>query len=814
MSATEQNGAGQIFSIHRYAINNSVAPAGSANNLVGQRSKTAELRKKIEHDRKFTIILFVICIILAIIVIALAASYVITRNKPYAKGRICESEKCIRSAANLRLAMNTSVNPCDDFYQYTCGRWTAEHPDHGWFVQNSAFAILEEKIAFATLKFFQSNASAKEPEPVKQSRNMYKACMDQDAMDKIGYTPVFKYLSMVGLPAFPTFMNLSDDPVDIATYNFDWLKTEVALAKILNLQVFIGFDVVINVFNTSQNCLLLGVPSMTSPLPGMYKASKRHNPFIKFDEVYADKDSDDHLSISRQRVQAYKDFVSFVITSLVKANYSELPDDFDETLEKTVKVIIEMQIELSDIRDYNSTNNGYYLIIPEEDLQNATNKMLKSLGHKPINVWRPYLTNVFAGTNVTLDLDKTDLLYVEPDQLQYLFMIVGFLASMPDIVVELFVWWMTVKSLIMNTTSEVTELYDKLFSPFLPALLRSRAVNCAVLVNDFMGMAVSYAIADKSFLNETKPRVEQMLGDIKEAFEFRLNHISWMDAPTKQVTLEKSNEMISFIGFPDWFLQEGALETYYSNVTIYADRHLENMIGIILLYVDGILESLRDINEKTWHSDPTTVNAYNDFLDNTITVPMAMLLFPVYNLGLEVLNYGAIGSILGHELTHGFDNNGRKYDKYGNYRQWWSNSTIDHFENLTKCFINQYSEFYVPEVDDNVDGELTLGENIADNGGVNHAFLAYKNYKKRQGPEPLLPGFEQFTDDQLFFIAYASMWCDETSSYILENQLLDEHSPNRYRVLGSLSNSEDFSKAFHCPKGSNMNPNKKKCRIW
>lgn len=113
-------------------------------------------------------------------------------------------------------------------------------------------------------------------------------------------------------------------------------------------------------------------------------------------------------------------------------------------------------------------------MFPEEQLQNATNQMLESLGYKPMDVWRPYLTQVFDGTNVTLDLDKTDLLYVEPDQLQYLFMIVGFLAGMPDVVVELFVWWMAVKSLIMNTTSDVRELYDKLFSPFIPVLLRSR----------------------------------------------------------------------------------------------------------------------------------------------------------------------------------------------------------------------------------------------------------------------------------------------------------------------------------------------------
>ncbi|KAJ8915866.1 hypothetical protein NQ315_015477 [Exocentrus adspersus] len=195
-------------------------------------------------------------------------------------------------------------------------------------------------------------------------------------------------------------------------------------------------------------------------------------------------------------------------------------------------------------------------------------------------------------------------------------------------------------------------------------------------------------------------------------------------------------------------------------------------------------------------------------------VPMAILNFPVYNLGLEVLNYGSIGAILGHELTHGFDNMGRKHDKYGNHVQWWSNKTIETFENLTECFIKQYDNFTIDGVEGHVKGKNTLGENLADNGGVNQAFTAYKNYVSQFGEEAKLPGFENFTHEQMFFIAYGSIWCESTTVQDLQEQLeYDEHSPNSIRVIGALQNSNEFTKAFNCPKGSFMNPHKK-CKIW
>lgn len=278
--------------------------------------------------------------------------------------------------------------------------------------------------------------------------------------------------------------------------------------------------------------------------------------------------------------------------------------------------------------------------------------------------------------------------------------------------------------------------------------------------------------------------------------------------------MKKTKSMYSFIGYPDWLFKKGKLEEHYGEVEIDSTNFLQNMLNLVKSAVPKNLLSLRKTNKKEFSVDPIVVNAFNSFYENSIYVPLGILTFPMYHLGLEFLNYGAIGSVLGHELIHGFDNLGRKHDKYGNYKQWWSEKTIKTFENKTECFIQQYSNVTVDGTDDHISGTKTLGENIADNGGLNQAFAAYKRFRRKNGRELNLPGFKNYTHEQLFFIAFGSIWCETISSAELENQLeSDEHSPNSVRVNLAVSNSPDFARSFNCPAGSKMNPINK-CKIW
>lgn len=171
------------------------------------------------------------------------------------------------------------------------------------------------------------------------------------------------------------------------------------------------------------------------------------------------------------------------------------------------------------------------------------------------------------------------------------------------------------------------------------------------------------------------------------------------------------------------------------------------------------------------------------------------------------------GVVIGHEITHGFDDKGRQFDKDGNMMQWWNDATIKAFRERAQCIIDQYSSYKVEEVGLFLNGRMTQGENIADNGGLKQSFRAYRKWVSRHGPEPELPGLN-LTHDQLFFLNYAQIWCGTMRPEDAINKIRSSvHSPGVIRVIGPLSNSKDFARAYNCPLGSPMNP-LNKCNVW
>ncbi|KAL1131468.1 hypothetical protein AAG570_011085, partial [Ranatra chinensis] len=156
---------------------------------------------------------------------------------------------------------------------------------------------------------------------------------------------------------------------------------------------------------------------------------------------------------------------------------------------------------------------------------------------------------------------------------------------------------------------------------------------------------------------------------------------------------------------------------------------------------------------------------------------------------------------------------GRKYDKEGNLKVWWTNSSIGQYNERTQCYVEEYNNYYMHSINKTVDGNLTLGENLADNGGLREALMAYRTYVGANGKEPGLPGLQNYTHEQLFFLSFANMWCSDYTDYSLLESLKDEHSPNFVRVEMSLKNLREFAEAWSCPPGSNMNP-EKRCHLW
>ncbi|XP_044254870.1 endothelin-converting enzyme homolog isoform X2 [Tribolium madens] len=753
-------------------------------------------RSKPKFFKILSAVLIAIIIILLIVIIILVVQYY---KKTYLN--ICTSEECLKSAANLKLSIDSTTNPCDDFYQYTCGRWSKEHPNHGWFSSFSTFATVSEKVLLSTEEFLTSNEVSNEPSPITQARNFYKSCIDEESLDDLGLSVIYKYLKEADLPSVPSLVTKTDE--EIAEFQFDWLKSDAVIKKTFAMDVLIGFVVDSNIFNQSENVMYIGVPGLRCPLP---------SPFKKNDKKTGEENSP---NLEELRRLTNGNIIKFVLSTIYRDVLSkELNED---VLEQASDVLLNMTFEIDTLVANFSIEVNDLQSQKIKELQAKINKILLNNVNKEYpQILEKYLDNLFTGTNVTIDFDK-DLLFVGQNDVDYLPKILSYVLSTSDIYLELYMWWVTVFAMIINTSSEIVEYIVKQTAPFYTgtAVLRSRSLDCSALVTSFMGMAISYGLVDQTFSNKTKPKVEQMLYDIKSAFVEHVKTLSWMDKETKTATLEKSKDMLSFIGYPDWLLEKGALETYYQGIVLANNTYLDNMMSFTKLYVPSRLEELRKINERNWSTDPLSVNAFNSFTNNAINLPMAILAFPIYHLGLEVLNYGAMGSILGHELTHGFDNEGRKHDRFGNYKEWWSHETIHTFEEKIECFVKQYDNFTVDGVESHVQGKKTLGENIADNGGLRHAYWAYRKYVHRNGLEPKLPGFENFTNDQLFFIAFGSIWCETISPDDLENQIeYDEHSPNKIRVIGSLQNSEEFAQAFQCPVGSKMNPNTNKCQVW
>ena len=204
--------------------------------------------------------------------------------------------------------------------------------------------------------------------------------------------------------------------------------------------------------------------------------------------------------------------------------------------------------------------------------------------------------------------------------------------------------------------------------------------------------------------------------------------------------------------------------------------------------------------------EPTCINTFStDYAPtgNEIVFPAGIMQAPVFDVDTpKYLAYGAFGSVAGHELSHAFDNSGRRYDENGVYRDWWTNRTVAEFEKRTQCFVDQYANFTVEGSDGkplHVNGKLTLGENIADAGGISAAFAAWKRLSAAQ-PQQDLPGLEFFTQDQLFFVNFAGWWCGKTRKEAAINRIYgDSHSPNWARNQGTAANSRDFRQAFNCP---------------
>uniref|UniRef100_A0A3P8XB43 Phosphate regulating endopeptidase homolog, X-linked n=1 Tax=Esox lucius TaxID=8010 RepID=A0A3P8XB43_ESOLU len=396
--------------------------------------------------------------------------------------------------------------------------------------------------------------------------------------------------------------------------------------------------------------------------------------------------------------------------------------------------------------------------------------------------WLSFITSIIDSADEGLSVSSSEPVIVRtPTYFKQLFKLLN---TTEPRTVSNYVIWRTVFSRITSLSRRFLYRYlDFARVTTGTTSLTPRWDKCVNYIENTLVYATGRLFIDTHFQEDKKHMMEELIEGVRWAFINMLERENdWMDEPTRKKAIEKAHSVLAKVGYPQFILND-----------TYINEDIKQLVFSEDDYFGNVMQTLRFI-------------AKSDIIWLRRGVPRT-----------ESLSYGAIGVIVGHELTHGFDNNGRKYDKDGNLDQWWSNASISAFTHKTQCMINQYNGYYWEEAGLNVRGKRTLAENIADNGGIREAFKAYRRWieNSRGGvEEPLLPGLG-LNNNQLFFVSYAHVRCNSYRPEAARDQIQSgAHSPPKYRVIGAMSNFEEFHQAFSCPDSSIMKRGVESCRIW
>jgi putative endopeptidase len=331
--------------------------------------------------------------------------------------------------------------------------------------------------------------------------------------------------------------------------------------------------------------------------------------------------------------------------------------------------------------------------------------------------------------------------------------------------------------------------------------------RCSNSVNAALGEALGKVYVEQYFAGDSKAKTLQMVHDIEAAMNSDIDQVTWMSDATKARAKEKLHLVTNKIGYPEKWRD-------YTKLEVKSDDALGNSLRANAFENDRQLNKIgKPVDPNEWDMTPPTVNAYYDPSMNNVNFPAGILQPAFYDPKQDdAVNYGHIGAVIGHELTHGFDDQGRKFDGKGNLSDWWTATDTKNFEARTDCLVNEYGNFTA--VDDlKVNGKLTLGENTADNGGLVLAYMAYLERAQKAGID-LKAKKDGYTPPQRFYIAFAQNWCDNSRPESVRAQVLnDPHSPDHFRANGAIVNQPGFAEAFGCKKGAPMVP-VQSCRVW
>ena len=650
--------------------------------------------------------------------------------------------------------MDKSVDPCVDFYQYACGTWMKNNPippDRGSYGRGRQL----QEYNLSVLKDILDQASAPDPgrSPVMQKiGDMYASCMDEKGADARGAAP------------------LQPDLERIAKMKS---KSELA-AQVARLH--------------SQGAIIIIARGGGPP------------PAFNFGSMGDYKDASMVIAASDQGGLGLPDR-DYYLQADDKSK--EMRRQYEEHLTKTFQLLGDpldrataaaknvMQIETA-------LAKGSLDKVKRREPKNLDHTMSRKefMALAPSFAWDQYFLGIGAPGFQSLNVAVPDFFKALETQIQ---------ASSLDTWKDYLRWHVVAAWSPYLSAPFVQEAFD-FYGKTLGGAKENPArwKRCVEMVDQNLGEALGQPYVEAKFGADGKERTLKMVQALEKALNQDIQTLDWMTDATRKQALLKLEAITNKIGYPDKWID-------YSTVTIGRDSLLGNLQAARSFEVKRDLAKIgKPLDKKEWQMSPPTVNAYYNPQMNNINFPAGILQPPYFDRSMDdAVNFGAIGMVIGHELTHGFDDQGRQFDAQGNLKDWWTPVDAKEFDKRAACIVQEYGSFPVlPDL--KMNGKLTLGENTADNGGMRIAYMALMETLKDKKVEPI----DGFTPAQRFFLGEAQIWCANMSD--AETRLrvaTDPHSLPKYRVNGVVTNLPEFSQAFACKAGSPMAP-ADRCRVW
>ncbi|MBR1774674.1 MAG: M13 family metallopeptidase [Bacteroidales bacterium] len=635
--------------------------------------------------------------------------------------------------------LDRNVKPAEDFYEFACGGWMKNNPLPAAYARFGSFDQLAKDNSERLnniLNDLMSKSYAKGTTERKLS-DLYKLAMDSTRRNNEGVNPVMPTIN--ALEACKTNADL-----------FAWELKEAARGN--QEFMYMGFnadekDSKNNILNIYQGGTTLGQKEYyldnDGPTTEIREAYKKH--IVRMFKLFGFKDK-----VAKKKME----YVMKVETALAKVSLSQ-----------------------TELRDVEANYNKMSLTDFEKNYPNVQlTKRMNAMG-----VPTKYFQTMVVGQPSFVKGADAVIASLKPEEY------------------KAYLEWDVINSSANYLSDEIAEAHFDFFGKTLSGSkeMQPRWRRCTSQVERQMGEALGKMYAERYFPESSKKRMEKLVKNLQIALAERIKEQDWMTPETKIAALEKLMTFYVKIGYPETWTDMTALnidpsKSYYENIQecgrFWTKDNLDKKAG-------------KPVDIDEWQMYPQTVNAYYNPTTNEICFPAGILQYPFFDpTADDAFNYGAIGVVIGHEMTHGFDDQGAHYDKDGNMSDWWNKEDVDNFAKKGKQYAAFFSKIKVlPDL--NANGQLTLGENLADHGGLQVAWYAYKNATKTH-PLPVIDGF---TADQRFFLAYAGVWASNITEQAIRSQTKsDPHSLGRWRVNGALPHIDMWYDAFNVKPGDKM----------